>query len=423
VPSNQVSVRILIVTVGLYALGAHLHAVIRQAIVEPNFLDTAYYYVWGDLIHKGINVYLVQPFDSKTLEFLSTPVGLPIPHLSQRSYFSFINSGVLIYSPAFLCLLSILSLMTFKVAAAVWALVNYAGLVVAVLLIIRIFDISLTALNLSLVSFMVFSFHPLLECTALGQSNLMVLCMLTLSLWATKSEKPYWAGLFLSAAIHIKPQFGLLVFLFPLNRMYRHFIATFVCYFLIAVASLPFTGLDLQLDYFRALFRTAAYAQDTIMLEWGENLSLLSATTRLLGTAYIVEIRLLNTLFTLGVLAYSFKKLRIAYNATLFVQEFAYMTALVLILVPLFEEHYLVLLYLPILCLFANLSHINEFWRGAFVAGYLLVGLKYSLVSFPAFSSGLLSLFSDGRLFGLLIITIAIFFCWKRSFTALGKYL
>jgi hypothetical protein len=415
VQSNQVAIRILVITVGLYALGNHVHAFLRQALVEPNFLDTAYYYVWGDLLRKGINIYLVEPFDSKTLEFLSTSVGLPIPHLSHRPYLSFINTGVLIYSPAFISLVSLLSLLAFKAACIVWTLINYGALVLSILLILRTLHLKLDAVTLSLVSFMVFSFQPLLECTALGQSNLILLCMLSLSMWATRNERPFWAGLFMSFAIHMKPQFALLVFLFPLKGMYRHLISTIICYGLIAVASLPFTGFNLQLDYFRALFRTAAYAQESTMLEWSKNLSLLSAITRLLGGTHTGELRLLNAIFAVGALSYSFKKFRMPYNASFFVQEFAYMTALALLLVPVYEEHYLVLLYLPVLCLFSELHHTNGFWRGVFIAGYLLVGLKYSLVSFPAFSSGFLSLFSNGKLYGLIAITVCTFFCWKRA--------
>ena len=419
---NPVAVRILIITIGLYALGNHLHAFIRQALVEPNFLDTAYYYVWGDLLCKGIDIYLVQPFDSKTLEFLSTPVALPIPHLTQRSYFSFINTGVLIYSPAFISLVSLLSLLAFKTACIVWTLFNYGALALSILMILRTLNFKLDALTLSLLSFMVFSFQPLLECTALGQSNLILLCMLSLSLWVTKNERPYWAGLFLSFAIHMKPQFALLLLLFPLKGMYRHLTSTIICYILIALVSLPVTGFDLQLGYFRALFRTAAYAQEATMLEWSKNLSLLSAMTRLLGGTHIGELRLLNTLFAIGVLAYSFKKFLRPYNVLSFVLEFAYMTALVLVLVPVFEEHYLVLLYLPILCLFGNLSNLGRFWQGGFLVGYLFVGLKYSLVSFPAFNSGFPSLFYNGKLLGLLVITITTFFCWKKTSTTLDEH-
>jgi len=408
-------VRILLITIGLYALGNHLHAFIRQALFEPNFLDTAYYYVWGDLLRKGIDIYLVQPFNSKTLEFLATPVGLPISHLNHRPYLSFINTGVLIYSPSFISLTSLLSLMPFKVAAVVWTVFNYGALVLSVLLILKTIDLELDAMTLSLVSFMIFSFQPLLECTALGQSNLILLCMLSLSLWATKNEKPYWAGLFLSFAIHMKPQFALLVLLFPLKGMYRNLASTIICYALIAVVSLPIAGFNLQLNYFRALFRTAAYAQEATMLEWDKNLSLLAALTRLLGGTHLGTLRLLNTLFAFAVLVYSFKKSRMPYDARLFVQEFAYMTALVLLLVPVYEEHYLVLLYLPILCLFANLANLHRFWQTSFIAGYLLTGLKYSLASFPTFSFGFLSLCSNGKLFGLLIIILATFFCRKQS--------
>jgi len=415
VQSNQVAVKLLVITIGLYALGTHLHSFVRQAILEPNFLDTAYYYVWGDLLRKGINIYLLEPFDSKTLEFLSSPVGLPIPHLTHRPYFSFINTGVLIYSPAFISLISLLSLMTFKIASVVWTSINYGALVLSILLILRTLSIKLDIVTLSLVSFIVFSFQPLLECTALGQSNLILLCMLSLSLWATKNQKPYWAGLFLSFAIHMKPQFALLVFLFPLNGMYRHLVSTIICYCLIAVASIPFTGFNLQLDYIRALFRTAAYAQEATMLEWDKNLSVLSAMIRLRGRTHIDELRLLNAAFAVGVLAYTFSKFRMPSNVDLFVREFACMTALVLLLVPVYEEHYLVLLYLPFLCIFANLAILGRFWQGAFIVGYLLTGLKYSLASFPVFSSGFLSLFSNGKLYGLMIITVSAFSCWNRT--------
>jgi hypothetical protein len=421
VQANLSALRILLITIGLYAMGTHLHAFMKQTILEPNFLDAAYYYVWGDLLSKGVNIYLVEPFDSKTVEFLATHVGLPIPHLSERSYFSFINTGVLIYSPAFISLTSVLPLMGFKAAAGVWTLLNYGALVLSVLLILKTLEIKLDAVTLSSVSFIVFSFQPLLECTALGQSNLILLCTLSLSLWATKSEKPYWAGLFLAFAIHMKPQFGLLAFLFPLKGMYRHLASTIVCYGFIAVASVPFTGFNLQLDYFRALFRTAAYAQEATMLEWGKNLSLLAAVARLTGGTNLGELRLLNAVFAFAVLVYSFKKFRMPYNTLLFAQEFAYMTALVLVLVPVFEEHYLVLLYLPILCLFSQLSHLNGFWRGGFVVGYLLLGLKYSLVGFPAFRFGFLSLLSNGKLYGLIAITVCTFFCWKHGSEELGR--
>jgi hypothetical protein len=421
VSSNQVAVKVLMITVGLYALGNHFHSFIRQAIVEPNFLDTAYYYVWGDLLRKGIDIYFIQPFDSKTLEFLSTSVGLPISHLSHRPYLSFINTGVLIYSPAFVSLVSLLSLMAFKTACIVWTLFNYGALVVSILLILRILDLKLDVVTLSSVSFIVFSFQPLLECTALGQSNLMLLSMLVLSLWATKNEKPYWAGLFLSFAIHMKPQFGFLAFLFLLKGMYRHLASTIICYCLIAIASLPIAGFNLQLSYYRALLRTVFYAQESTMLGWDKNLSLLSAMTRLLGGMHIGELRLFNAIFAAGVLAYSFKKFRMPYSALLFVWEFAFLTALVLLLVPVYEEHYLVLLYLPILCLVSQLSEINLFWRVVFIAGYLLVGLKYSLGSLPAFSSGFLSLFSNGKLYGLIAIAACTFFCWKSAAFSAGE--
>ena len=188
------------------------------------------------------------------------------------------------------------------------------------------------------------------------------------------------------------------------------------------MASLPFSGLNLQLDYVRALLRTATYAQDTSMLEWGNNLSLLSAMTKLVGKTYIEEIRLLNAIFSVAVLVYVGKQFRAPYNAARFTQEFAHATALVLLLVPVFEEHYLVLLFLPFLCLFAKLPDLGRYGQTAFLLAYLLVALRYSTVSFPPFRFGLPSLLANGKLYGLFIVVVTAFLLWKKSSTGLQKH-
>jgi hypothetical protein len=39
-----------------------------------------------------------------------------------------------------------------------------------------------------------------------------------------------------------------------------------------------------------------------------------------------------------------------------------------------------------------------------FILAYLFLGLRYSLISFPQFHSGVLAIFSGGKLFGVIIL-------------------
>ncbi|MFH1002445.1 MAG: glycosyltransferase family 87 protein, partial [bacterium] len=386
----SVSIRVLLIIAGLYAIGSHLHTLLKLYLLEPNLLDFAYYYVWGDLLNKGINFFQLDCLNQKSLEFLLTPTNIPISHLRDRTILSFISSGLVLYSPAFLVSMSLFAKMDFNNAALIWTLLNYSALMVSIFVLMRTLDIKMDTINFSILSFLVFSFHPLIECTAIGQSNLLILCMLVLSLWAVKSKRPYMAGLFMSIAIHIKPQYGFIALLFLLNRMYKPLISTIVSYCLISAVAIVVVGINFQIDYFIGLFNIGEYTYNKIT--WEGNISLLSAATRLLDGRYIDEARIIHAMIAVAFILYTIKQFWRPYNKNLFILEFAWMIALLLLFLPMLEEHYLVLLYFPILVIYAYLNNLNRFWQSTFIIGFLLVAMKYSLVRFEIFNSGLPSL-------------------------------
>ena len=82
-------------------------------------------------------------------------------------------------------------------------------------------------------------------------------------------------------------------------------------------------------------------------------------------------------------------------------------TALILLVTPFTEEHHLVIL-IPAFCI-VFFDVLKQKDRGdLFLYGisFFLIALKYSMNQFPAFHSGFLSLFSMGKLFGIVILCI-----------------
>ena len=406
------TIRIFLIIAGLSAFGSHFYNLLKLSLLEPNFLDLAYYYVWGDLLDKGINFYQLNLLDQKTFEFLQTHTNIPFSFLRDRPLISFINPGI-VYSPAFIAFMSLFAKMDFNDATLVWTLLNYSALIISILVLMKTLDIKIDTINLSIFSFLVFSFQPLIECTAIGQSNLLILCMLVLSLWAVKSERLYMAGLFMAIAIHIKPQYGFIALLFLLNQMYKPLLSTILAYCSISAASIVVAGMDFQKGYFMGLLNIGKYTYDKIT--WEGNISLLSAVTRVLDGKYIDATIIIHAMFAIAFTLYTVKHFWRPYKKDLFILEFSWMIALLLLFLPMLEEHYLVLLYFPILVIYAYLNNLNRFWQSTFIIGFLLVAMKYSLVRFEIFNSGLPSLLANGKLYGLILITITIFHCWQKA--------
>ena len=407
--NHQIVIKIIIIISGIYALLSHFHSLIRNMIIEPNFFDFACYYVWGDLLNKGIDIFHFERISQKTIDYLSTSAGLSLPNLSGKTYLSFI--GGVNYSPAFISIMSLFSRMSFETSVIIWTILNYVALIASVLIILSALDIKLNTITLSIYSFLVFSLNPILECTAIGQSNIFILFFLSLFLWYGKKEKPYLASFFLSIIIQIKPQYGIIALLFLTKRMYKPFVSTFMFYCLISLVFLPVVEIDSYVAYYRNLLPFVSSSDITI---WLNNLSLRSSALRLFGENAILMTQWIYILFTIALLLYIFKQLTISHKGTLLPTEVAIVTALALFLPPFLEEHHLAFLVLPIIVIFNGLQSLTRFWQLAFIAGYLLVALKYSLARFSTFSSGFPSLLYNGKLYGLILIGIVAFIYWKK---------
>jgi hypothetical protein len=397
---------IIIIIAGLYAVINYLHSVLKLFIFEPNFCDFAHYYFFADLLSQGTNFLRL---DVATVTGMMDLSDIPV-HICHWV-------GIPIYSSVFFTFLMPFARLDFNAANLIWFLLNNAALLVSVLLLMRISDVGLNTLNISAVAFLVFSYQPLIEDIAIGQSNLLIFCMLVLTLWSVKSARMIMAGLFLAVAALIKPQYGFLALLFLLKRLYRPLLSTIVFYCLLTVASAYIVGWEFVIDFFTGLVKTGEHTISDIT--WQSDLSLLSAISRLLGGEFDLILKMCFLLFAVSIILYTVKILYGPYRKELFPLEFSWMLSLLIFLLPMLEEHYLVLMYIPIIIVYGRINHLEKSWQYLFILGFLLMALKYSLIRVELFHSGLLSIFYNGKLYGLMILLAIVHHEYIRARTAI----
>ena len=408
--TNGTQLKVIVIIFGLLSLGTHFHTVLKQFLLEPNLLDFAYYYVWGDLVHKDINYFRLNELTSESSDILQNPSQLPLPHLRDQPVSTFLPEGFALYSPSFLSLMSLFARMNFVPAAALWTLINYLALILAIFVTAKSLNLKIDVLNLSVFSSLVFSFQPLVESVAIGQANLLILFLLSTVFWAVKYEKAFLAGFLLACALHIKPQYGVLTLLFLIKKQYRYFVSTVFFYGFIAVVTVFVVTLQFQLDYYATLFHLGQYASG--LVTWHHNWSLLSALTRLCGEADIFIARVVHGTIAVAVILCVIKLLRRPFQNRLFAFEYSGVILMTLLFLPVMEGHYLVMLYFSIFVLYRHLEDLEKFWQCVFILAFLLLALRYSMVRFELFGAGWLSLLANGKLYGLLLLTAVTFRSW-----------
>lgn len=395
---------IILIIAGLYAAGTYLHYLMKLFLVEPNFGDFASYYFLGAMLNRGINLFTIsQP----ALDNLRATFSCPV----------YICGGevVAFYSPFFYSIFKLISKLDFNIANLIWAVLNNSALILSIFFLMKIIKLKINVVNLSLASIITFLYQPLIENVGIGQANLLILCMLVLTLWSLISSRTILAGFFLAITILIKPHYGLILLLLLIRQLYKPFWATIFFYCFLSLLSTAVVGWELQRDYLPLLLsETPRVVYSPECLTWVHNLSFPSALARLLNGKYINILRIIYIIFAAGVLLFTVIQFKGKFKKENFALEFAWLTSLIVFLAPVLEEHYLVILYLPIFVVFSKMDYLHKSEQYIFIFGFLLTALRYSLVSFEVFNHGLISLFSNGKLYGLMLILTGILLSYKR---------
>jgi len=254
-----------------------------------------------------------------------------------------------------------------------------------------------------------FSFQPVMEDLVLGQINILLL-FLAMALF-TAENNDWLKGLSLAAILLTKPQFLILVFFFLWKKEYRVIIYCLVFYCLLTLLSFIILGIPIHLIYFKKLFSFIS-AQDRYLMVKNNEFSfpcIFGFLIRLLNTVMsLSQIRLLHKILSFLLFIFTFRFIkRDSSNKNTLIYEIMAVFAFTLLVTPFTEEHHFILL-IPLIAvmLFDIINHSNRIDQLLYVCSFLLMGLCYSFNSFPRFHSGLLSLFSMGKFYGLVLLYI-----------------
>jgi hypothetical protein len=393
----------VLIMVGLYAAGTFTHDVLKFFLLDSDFCDFAVFYSLSGLLGQGTNF-----LDISLAELQQLQANSGIPHICYS------EPGVALYSPAFYFCVAPLTRLNFGTANILWFFLNTLALISSVFLLMRAFSIKTNTINLCVASFIVFTYQPLLENIALGQSNILILLFFVLAMRAMMSSRLSQAGIFIACAALIKPQYAFVSLFFPLKKLYKPFLLCISFYISVNLLSVAYVGWEFAVDfYFSGLVTASRHALD--MAVWAKNLSLFSGLSKLLSGETIGFVRFLHLFLFLFALAFTVYLFRSKWRKNLFPLEFSWFLSLVLIFMPLLEEHYLVVLYLPIFLLLARMNDMTKKVQCVFIIGFLLVSLRYSLERFEFLQLGFFSIVTNGKLLGTILIMLALLLCQKKA--------
>ena len=372
-------VRLLAALAVAFGLARYLHGLLKM-VVESEFIDFAHYYTYAVVAAKGLDA-----FDPAAVAEVDRLLGL------RRA------AAPGTYPPLFYLLMGPWTLLPFRPAAIVWLLLGQACLAGTLGLVLhRHRDASWTAIATAL--FVAVAYQPLLENVFLGQANVVLLFLVALAWWGLRTQHPWVTAAAVAASLHVKPPYALLVGVLwwtghaRVARRAALLALLGLCAGVLALGPAPHVT---YLEFLLGL-RASLYSWTSNLSPWAtlhrvfpdslaNGLTLVVNLTVVLGLAWALprgvegDSRTMDRAWGLGVVA-------------------------LLLLSPMLEEHYLVLLLLPVslIVLSASDDSLGTGDRVLLVASLVLLATPYSLMRFAAFRSGPLALVTSGKLAGVL---------------------
>lgn len=389
-----------------YALLAYLHDFLKD-ILTSGYFDFQYYYINAKALRQGCNIW-----DFSTLavieqiKALTIQAGVPAWH------------SPVIYAPGFFLLVLPFTFLPLKAAAIAWVAFCQASLLVFIILMVRL--LKKADLQQALISiFLVFSFWPLREELHLGQPNLVILCLFTLSLLFWKKKQFFLAGILLGLGIQIKEIF-LPMLLLCMHRKYRKaLLGALSSIIVVKLAVLGIFGAEKELAYWQHMSGFWYAHRGTNPY----NQSVLALLGRL--TTGFLNIRIAQLVFLgsgICALFVTWKALRETLETSVeggIAKAFGLSVCLCFMLSPWVHETHLVVLYLPLLAAWPLLeSNRRRLDFILFIIAYLTLGLKYSVISFEPFHKGPLSLLLSTKTLGSMVLFYLFYrLCRKDAVT------
>ncbi len=367
----------------LFSLFRYLHDQ-AKILLEAPFIDFAHYYTYATVVARGHN-----PFDPDAVAAVDRLLGIRRAGAAAN------------YPPFFYLLMQPWALLPFRPAAVTWFVSGQACLLGSLAFCLRRFPAA-SPVRLATVLFITLNYQPLIESLALGQTNLLLLFLVTLAWWGLREGSPWLTAGSIALCVHTKVQYVLLL---PLVWWMGHRGAAARALLLTGLgvgAGLLLLGPAHHLGYLGYLWSPPGYLH-----AWTANLSPRATLIRLLGASE--EGRVLANALSLtldaALLVVLMKSTRGPHSPESPSMDWSWGLGLTIIplLSPLTEEHHLVVLLLPLTLLLLAEANAPTGWKDSvlLVTSILLVGSRYSFEQFPAFHRGPLSLLAAGKILGV----------------------
>ena len=367
---------------GIAVLMAAYGGYVARIAADSAFVDFAHYYAFAmHLAHGG------DLFDSSTTARMSDALAIRAA------------GAPLKYPPLFYVAMRPWTWLPFRGAALTWLALGQALLLVTGALWLR-GRAAEPARVVGLIALVVL-WQPLLETLYLGQTNVILLALLSLGWWGARDARPWLAALALGLAVHVKPQFGLpIVALWWIGQRGVAWRAAAVAGAGSAVG-LVCVGVDGHVEWVRHLLAMPAYLH-----AWSLNITPHAALHRLLdgglGPRVVEPIALVASAAILAAVAYALRG-RPEPGTRAFDAAFGLAVAAVPLMAPIAEEHHLTVLLLPVALLLLA-PDVMPRVDVALIAAAVLIGARWSLERFPALHAGPASLLMTGKLAGVALL-------------------
>jgi GT2 family glycosyltransferase len=373
----------LVILAVTFSLARYAHDLLKFYLQAP-FIDFAHYYTFATVASLGWDAY-----DPLAVQQVDAMLQL------RRA------GGGADYPPLFYVFMTPWTWMPFRAAAVTWFLLSQACLFAA-LMICAAKTTVVSPVRFALAACVAINFQPVLESVVLGQSNLLLLLLLTVAWWGLRSRHPWLVAAALAGAVHIKVQYLLLVAFLGWMGARQAFLRTAA----LCVAGVGVGMLALGWSHYRG-YAALLLESSAVYADWILNLSVRAGLYRLLGLSGVNDAAADGLWVAAGVLALAaaapaLKNIASRDSEAL---DWAWGVALaaVLLLSPMTEEHHLVVLLLPLMCLLLSPNVPSVFSRrGLLLLGsVVLLASRYSLNQFPFFHHGLSSLAMMGKTAGV----------------------
>ena len=289
-------------------------------------------------------------------------------------------------------------LLPFKASALAWLAAAQVAVGASIVLAMRRVPAAHPA-AVAAAALVALNYQPLTESLALGQANWLLLLLLAVAWWAVRSAHPWTAALALGIAVHVKPQFAVMIVLLwwvGQGAVAARAVAVAAA---AAGAGVAILGWRHHADYLAYISAMPAYLH-----AWSENISPHATLHRVLdGAVGSRAVEALALVVAAAVVVTLMRVLPRGVAPAFPAFDWAWGLGLtaVLLLSPLSEEHHLVVLLLPVTLLLLRAEAFSARTRALLVLSVLLIAARYSLARFPALHAGPAALLMTGKMAGV----------------------